>query len=248
MVDKNYAYTTIKQDLLEIDVAYADISEDKVSKLPVVSNIPQKPGLNDINGKYIISGGVTLGKITTRKTTKSKVGEIVGYRVDRLECDDDGNVIYNSKNEPTVVETKLVTKQEGLHLVQIMGAQNAYIRVVERKKHAQDGSVIQTKTTAHLQPYPPKSQAFLQDGRVVSAYKVDEYGDRVVPVDLSVTEDDCSLNLWKMIHADYIGKRKRQKTRKSATDVKREQEEKLRQLRKSLVLQKRSFVNPFSNE
>lgn len=245
MVDKKYAQTSIADDLLEIDAAYTGITEEKLANLPLVLVIPNKPGLDDINGKYIIDGGITMGKVSTRKTTHSKVGEIVGYKALRLKCDDEGKVVYDSENNPIIVEEKLVTKQEGLQLVQVMGAKNSYIRNRERKKHASDGTVIQVKTTAHLQPYPPKSQAFLQDGKLVLAYKVDDYGNRKVPVELNLAEQECTMNLWKIINSDYIGKRKRQKTRKSVSEIQKEQDEKLKQLRKSLVLQNRSFVNPF---
>lgn len=247
MVDKKYIDTTISQDLLAINLAYSNIDLDNPSELPIVSVIPKKPGLDDINGKYVVDGGVALGKVSTRNNKQTKIGEIVGYKVSRLKVDPEGNVIYNG-DEPIVVETKLVTKTEGLHLVQFMGARNAYIRTREKKKRAKDGTVLKTEMIAHLQPSPPKTQAFLQDGRLVLIYKVDSYGNRLTPVELTVEEDECSINLWKVIYADFQGKRKRQKTRKNVTDIKREQEENLKNLRKSLILQNRSVINPFATQ
>lgn len=248
MVAKEYAHTSILEDLLLIENTYSSINTDNISELPIVNLIPNKPGLDDINGKYILDGGITLGKVTTRKRTGSKVGEITGYVVLRLACDDEGNVIYDDKQQFKVAERMYVSKPEGLMLVQFMGAKNSYIRTRVRKKYGDNGLLLQTKTTAHLQPYPPKSEAYLRDGKIVTVYKVDDYGERKIPVELNISREECTLGLWKMVLSDFIGKQKRQKIRKTATEVKQEQDEKLKQLRKSLVLQNRSVINPFDTK
>ena len=248
MVLSKYAHTSIKEDLLLIENTYSQINSDNLSELPIVDLIPTKPGLDDINGKYILDGGVTIGKVTTRKKTGSKVGEIAGYVVLRLACDDEGNVLYDDNQQPKVAERLLVSKPEGLMLVQFMGAKNSYIRTRVRNKYDDRGQLLQTKTTAHLQPYPPKSEAFLRDGKIVTVYHVDDYGERKIPIELNIKREECTLGLWNLIQADYVGKQKRQKVRKSATEVKHEQDEKLKQLRKSLVLQNRSVINPFDTK
>lgn len=240
MVKECYANTTIEQDLKTIEQAYLNIYNKVSDDLPIVNIIDKKPGLDDIDGKYIIEGAVVLGKISVR-SKNSRSGDAYGYRVSRLLCDDLGNVIKDSLNKPTVVETKLVTKEQGIHLTQFMGSRNSYIRIHERKDS--DGDVV--KNTIHLRPFPARTQAFFLDGRVVKIYETDEYGDRVKPVKLTVSKEDCTHKMWAIIQNDYASKSKREKPKKSMLESRKENEKKMNNLKEMLIKTNSAVVNPF---
>lgn len=237
MLDKS---TTINEDLLYISNMY---SKNKQDDLPMVSKVLSKPGLDDIEGKYYIEGAVVFGKVSKRSKT-SRSAQMSGYFVSRYSFDSDGNLLYNSDNKPIVVEQKLVTKEEGIHLVQFFGSRNAYLRLQGLKDIGTD-TVL--KNIVYLRPYPAKTEAFLLDGRVKTIYKVDEFGERTLPITLTVSEEDCSIKMWAIVNSDYQIKRKRQKETKNILDVQRENEKKLQNLKETLLKTNGALINPFKN-
>lgn len=240
MVKQDYANTTIEQDLKIIEQAYLDIYNNESDDLPIVNIIEKKPGLDDVNGKYVIEGAVVFGKVSVRGKN-SRSGEAYGYKVSRLLCDDLGNVIKDHMNKPTIVETKIVTKEQGIHLTQFMGSKNTYIRIQERK----DDSGEFVKNTVYLRPFPAKTQAFFLDGRVVKIYETDEYGNRVKPIKLTVKKEDCTSKMWIIIQNDFNSKSKREKPKKNMLESKKENERKINNLKETLIRTNSAMVNPF---
>lgn len=242
MVDKKYAHTTIEQDLEIIELAYSSISEHNISELPIVNVIDSKPGLDDVNGKYYVEGAVVTGKVSSRGKN-SRSGDANGYKIARFLCDDDGLVVKDSNNEPTIVEEKLVTKEQGVHLIQFMGSKNAYLRIQEiTDKYNKD---LILKTTVYLRPFPAKTQAFFLDGRVVKVYETDEYGNRINPIKLKVNKSECTQKMWSIIYSDYNFKRKREKPKKNVVESRKENERKLNSIKKTLIQSNNALINPF---
>lgn len=234
-----YAHTTIDEDLLLIEKTYASISDNK-EELPIVNVIEKKFGLDDMNGKYVIDGAVVLGTVSSRGKN-SRSGDACGYKVSRLLIDDEGKVALDSRNKYTVVESKIVTKEQGIHLTQFMGAKNAYIRIQERKD--KEGTVI--KNIVYLRPFPAKTQAFFLDGRVVKVYETNEYGERIKPIQLRLKKEECTSKMWTIIQNDYALKFRREKPKKNMVESRKENDRKMNTLRETLIQSNMAMVNPF---
>lgn len=246
MVDKKYINTTIEEDLLLVEQTYSNVVkgniEDKLAELPLVDVVTKKPGYDDINGKYINQGAVVFGKVSSRGKN-SRSGEAFGYKIDRVLCDSEGNVVYDSNYKPTIIETKLVTKDQAIHLTQFMGSLNSYIRSQDFLDDT--GNII--KKSIYLRPIPAKTQAFFLDGRVINVYKTDEYGNRQNPIALNVTKDECTIKMWSLIQNDFMYKSSREKPKQNILESRKENEKKIHDLKKSLINNNQALVNPFGN-
>lgn len=243
MVKIDFINSTIQEDINYIEQTYNRIIQNNQEELPIVDVIDKKPGLDDINGKYQVDGALVLGKVSVRGKD-SRSGEAFGYKVSRFKCNGDGSVYRDINNMPIVEEQKIVTKEQGLHLVQFMGSTNAYIR----SKQVLDKDNNFVKNTIFLRPYPAQTQAFFLDGRVVKAYKTDELGNRVVPIELSVKEEDCTYNMWMIISRDFDFKRTRERPKQNILESKKENEKVINNLKKSLINSNKAMVNPFRRE
>lgn len=239
MVMVKYAHTTIEEDLLSIERIFDKIRNNQAD-LPVVNIIDKKPGLDDMNGKYLISGAVVLGKVTTRGKN-SRSGEACGYKVSRLLMNDEGEVLLDNNNQPTIVETMLVSKEQGIELTNFMGSRNSYIRIQEKK----DSSGNPIKNIVYLRPYPSTTQAFFLDGRVEHVYETDEYGERIKPITLRVKREDCTSKLWLIINSDFSVKSRREKPKKNMVESRKENERRINSLKETLIQTNNAMVNPF---
>lgn len=241
MVLARFANTTIKEDLLHISNTFSKIKLEELDELPMVDVIINRLGLDDVNGKYVVLGGVVFNKITV-KLNKAGSGTIEGYHIGRLECDSEGKVVLDSNFQPKVVESLCISKEEGLALTQFMGNRNAYIRSMS--VGAKQGTEALKKIT-HLQPHPRKTQAFLKGDRVVYTYLLDEFGARVYPLTLALKEDSCSGTFWKLVYADYKKKQQQSKNKVSNSKIRKVQQERISQIKKDVLIKNTPIFNPF---
>lgn len=169
---------------------------------------PKKPGLDLKNAKYRIVGAVTDSSIYKRKTkndnkidtsTKGNLVATIGYKVKELKTG----------------KTKLVTKKQGIGLCRLFGMENAYITCKNYKRKDSEGNVILKVPSSYLQPYPSSGEAFTQDDRIVSIYKLDADCKFIIPIELKVKEEEATEEMWELIQALYNAKSKqRHKTKR----------------------------------
>lgn len=228
--------TSIDEDLKEIEKIFLNVESEK--DLPeMVQEIDNKLGLSLEKGKYVLNGAVTTGKVFKR-SEHSRSGEAVGYSISRIDLDESGNPLMKD-GDLVLAETKYVTKDECLQLVQFKGATNAYIRL--------NGGKTQN-TKVYLRPFPAKTQAFFLDGRVVHAYKLDEYGERLFPLELAIDESKCTVKLYTIIKNDFNLKKKKEKMTKNFEVIKRENNEKMERIKQVLFESNQALVNPFNKK
>lgn len=176
-------------------------------------NIKDKVGLDVENGKYKITGTVFTGKVFKRKPNKSGkktniVPNSIGYRIQDMATGD----------------SKLVTKEEALYLVQTYGCRNAYVMVSDKSKYDSKNNLIKEDFRNHLQPSPSTKEAFTQDDRLVNVYKFDDKGEVILlpEIQLNVKEEDCTEGLWEIIQLDYADKEKKRKEQLNKTSDNKE--------------------------
>lgn len=186
-----------------------------------MSEVKERIGLDVDNGKYRVTGIVTSKKIFKRRANKKGIRtniapHPIGYRLEDIET---GNV-------------KLVEKSEGVIAVGKYGAVNSYVMIKDNSIKDEDGEVIQEKINSYLQPYPAHKEAFTQDDRIVNIFKYDENGNiDLDPLELMVTEEQCTDRLWNIILSEK--ERYEERRSKRAKPIGSTEDVKARQLRES---------------
>lgn len=157
---------------------FTEWSEDDI-----VAIYPKKPGLDDKNGKYRILGAITHSRVFRRKDAGTNIAPAIGYKVVEEET---GREI-------------LVTKQQAVFLCAKYGMKNAYIAQRVSKETSKTGEVLQELRTTYLMPYPTRKEAFTQDDRLVTAFKLDSDCIPIKPLEIALNEEECTPELWRII-------------------------------------------------
>ncbi|MBT3123236.1 MULTISPECIES: hypothetical protein [Bacillus] len=198
----------------------------------IVNKVEGKPGLDLEEGRYKVVGAVTVSPLFTRKSAGTTIAPAKGYKILDIETG----------------KTLLVSKEEGVRLSAEGGTRNAYIVTRKReKKDKETGEVIKTEEAIYLQPYPARSEAFTQDDRLVTAFKLDENGRHKKPLELTITEEECSENLWRIIKEEYDKKLRGSRTKKSKRGSQQDHTQMMSDLKKALMKSSAVAVNPFNN-
>lgn len=198
------------------------VSTAKDSKLPFYDSE---------EGKYSIDGGVIVDNVLFRTGTKRNVVSTIGLKVTRYE---------EVEGEYIPVESLNVTKEEVMALAIEYGLRNAYIRTTVKK----DKKTGEKRLVHYPYPYPTHTESFTQDDRLVFVYEVDEDGKKVRPLNVVLTEEECSMSLWAIIKADYDrkeGVNKRKRGRKQEEELK-----KVKRIRNDLRVGRYNITNPYT--
>lgn len=162
------------------------------------SSIEQdKKGLDVENGTYKVTGLVIAKKVFKRSPNKKGVRtniapHPIGYRIENVKTG----------------ESALVEKSEGVKLVGLYGAVNAYVMKKDKSEYDREtGELLKVNLNTYLQPFPAISEAFTKDERLINVFEYDENGDiKTDPLTLTVTEEECTENLWNIIQREYKNK------------------------------------------
>lgn len=162
------------------------------------SSIEQdKKGLDVENGTYKVTGLVIAKKVFKRSPNKKGVRtniapHPIGYRIENVKTG----------------ESALVEKSEGVKLVGLYGAVNAYVMKKDKSEYDREtGELLKVNLNTYLQPFPAISEAFTKDERLINVFEYDENGDiKTDPLTLTITEEECTENLWNIIQREYKNK------------------------------------------
>lgn len=169
----------------------------------IVDKYPGKPGLDDKNGLYRILGSVTTNQVFRRKNAGTNIAPAVGYHVEEIATG----------------RRMLVEKSQGVQLCAQFGMVNAYVVYRTKTKKSKDGEVLKTIPSVYLQPYPARSEAFTQDDKLVTVFKMNAEGGQIKPLELVVEEEQCTPELWRIIMKEYEkGNRKPKRSRRGSED------------------------------
>lgn len=192
----------------------------------IIDKYPGKPGLDDSGGKYKVLGAVTLQQVFRRKKAGTNIAPAVGYRILEIETG----------------REMMVEKKQGVQICAQYGMQNAYIIYRTKEKKGADGEVLKTTPSVYLQPYPSRQEAFSQDDRLVTVFKMNAEGSLIRPLELMVEEEECTQELWRIIMKEYDrGNKKAKRNRRGSEDEHRKMMEKL----KSALKRQDHVKNPF---
>lgn len=201
------------------------VEEEEVK---IVDVYPGKPGLDVKNGRFKVLGAVTLHQVFKKQQSGTNIAPADGYHIEEIET---GRKL-------------IVEKSQGVKICEEMGMTNAYITHRVKTEKSSEGEVLQTRSSIYLFPYPSRKEAFTQDDRLITAFKMDDEGKLVQPYELMITEDQCTPEFWRMVMKKYEqGNKKPKKSRRGSEDHHRKMMEKLK-----TALNKREHVrNPFKD-
>lgn len=150
-----------------------------------------KPGYDPENGKYRILGAVSPNPVSVRKNAGTNIAKACGYHIEEIETG----------------RTFKTTIKEGYKIASEFGMRNAYITHRDRKKKDKEGNVIKNWASIYLQPFPAIQESFTQDARLVNVYALDENGKIEYPLELKLTEEECTVDFWMLIKELYEKKK-----------------------------------------
>lgn len=172
--------------------------EEVQSKNKALRKEQSLPGLDVEGGRFRVAGTISASPIFRRKGPNTNIAKSSGYAVEEIET---GKVKY-------------MTKMEGVALAARYGMQNAYIIRHARKKKDSEGEVIKTNESIYLQPYPAREESFTQDGRLISVFELDEDNKIKYPLNLMITEEQCTKDFWLLIQKLYEQRKSRRQRSK----------------------------------
>lgn len=161
--------------------------EDSLKVEQIVDKHIGKAGLDIEEGRFRVKGTLTLGKVFKRRNVGTNLALSAGYLIEDCETGD----------------TFFVEKQQGVRLCAAFGMRNAFISYRKRDTKDEEGNVMQSQQTIYLQPFPQQTESFTQDDRVHTAFKLDAEGNLIRPFELNVGDDECTVELWRIIQKDY---------------------------------------------
>lgn len=194
----------------------------------IINKNPGKPGLDETEGKYRILGAITVKQVFKRKGSGTNIAPAVGYLVEEVET---GRRI-------------MLEKSQGVQLCAHYGMQNAYIVYQMKTNKSQDGEVLKQTPSVYLQPFPAIKEAFTQDDRLVMAFKMSPDGSLLKPLELTIKEEQCTPELWRIIQKEYDKVEKRKKRSRRGTE---DEHRKLMENLKSALNTNAHVRNPFED-
>lgn len=229
-----------------------EIMEREGEDFKIVSKVDRKSGLDVEEGRYRILGGVTLGQIFTRPAKQggkevagSNFAKLSGFKVAEYKVDDEtGLLARDEEGNPIIVDTKIITKKEGIYLASRYGMQNAYIDSRQRgKKDKESDEELYSKLAIYLTPFP-RTEAFFTDERAITAYQLNSQGKVEKPVVLLLKEEECSTKFWRLLQQDYT-KKKQQREKNLRMEAKSNYNKGMEGLDKAIINEVLGMENPF---
>lgn len=225
-----------ENDIDEFDEDTDEVEEVEETGVPkkkpgdegyIIAKYPSKPGFDDADGKYRVLGAVTVKHVFRRKKVGTNITPTIGYHIEEIETG----------------RRLMVEKSQGVRICAESGMRNAYIVYRSKTRKGANGEVLKTTPTVYLHPNPARTESFTQDDRIVTVFKMNSEGVIIKPMELTVTEEQCTPELWRLIMKEYnVGNRRAKRSRRG-------EEERHRQLLENLKseLKKQDHItNPFN--
>ena len=133
----------------------------------------------------------------------------------------------------------MVSKEVGIRLCSLFGMKNAYITVRPKTVKDENGNVIQSTNLIYLYPYPSQTEAFTQDDRIQTVFKLDSDGVIQKPLEIILKEEECTEEFWNLIQLIYTKKNKQSRRSRKNNDIEYRHKNLIANIKKELNKQKK---------